>query len=262
MKTNHLFTGLLAAIIFCCFSCWEPHQELTDAQLKQGDSLAKAIDGIMRLADLFKTENSFPFSADTTLLYHIENCDSLGTMEVKQLAVNWFKHDLVGGTDYDLQTFYKIDSVKAAGKYIEYCDSLQIGDTKCSNAFAICKLQPDGNTNILVWALVTSSYEACPYSDVKTVYFSVVRGGIVSQTFMLGEYMVAGDAPASMERTISGKINADLTFVMNLYMEGDEDLDLPEIEITKEHYEFAIKEGKISLMMEKKNPPKKVKRKK
>ncbi len=261
MKTNQLFNSVSLAVALLCFSCGEQRTESKEDSIKTGDSVTKVLATVIPVLDFFNKKCPLPFAVDTTLLFHLENFDSLGTNEVKALTGNWFKHDLVAGASYDIETFYKIDSVKAVGKYKEYCDSLQIGNTKYANAYAICKLQADTNTAILVWTLVSSSYEACPYSETKTVYFTIVYGGAITQTFELGEYGTYADAPVSMVRTLSGKMNTDLSFIINVYQEGDEDMDLPTIEVTKEHYEFAIKEGKISLMMEKKEAPKKVKRK-
>jgi len=243
-------TGMILA------SCAEPQKSEITPEIKAAGPLDE-------LSAHFKTQNELPFSVDTTLLFRIVNCDSLGTNEVRQLNKNWFQHDLLSysGTAYDVSTFYKIDSIKASGTYAAWADSLEPGNTKSSNAYAICKIEADSNTTLLIWALATMSYEACPYSSSQAVYFSLVYRDSVTQTFLLGEYVSAGDPPVSMQRTLSGKMNKDLTFELNVYEEGDEDMDQPEINITREHYEFAIKDGKIGLVKEKKEAPVAVKRK-
>ncbi len=260
MRTRKLFLCiyLLAAILL--FSCTNTAEKQgSDKEMKK-DSLTQLSDGGF-IAAHFKTLNELPYSVDTTLLFHLEECDSLGTNEVKQLDKNWFGHDLAASAEYELKTFYKIDSIKAAGKYKEYCDSLEPGNTKSSNAATVCKIKVDENTTILVWSLLTSSYEACPYSVSVDIYFSVFQNGAVVQSFQLGQYISAGDPPVAMRRIVSGKMNKDLTFELNVYEENDEDMDQPELFLTKEHYEFAIKDGKVALLKEKKEPQVKIKRK-
>jgi hypothetical protein len=254
MKRN-IFIEMVLAFAFLFFSaCNSPKEnKMTDVQLKANDSLTKNTKKIVALCGKFKIQNSFPYKTDTTFLYKEEkSSDSLGTNEIKQLDINWFKHDLSDGVEYGLKQFYIIDSVKATGTYANWCDSLQPGNTKRSNAYAVCKLRPDSFTTVLVWTLITSSYEACPYSSSKAVYISVVYNGVIAQSFILGEYISAGDPPVSMRRIVTGKINSDKKFRINVYEEDDEDMDLPEINVTKEYYEFEIKEGKISLIKEKK----------
>lgn len=256
MKFSKLAFTLVSASFL--FSCTNSEHGSGEAVLKDSSTIAQ----VSPLLDLFKTENSLPFSADTTLFYTIENCDSLGTREVKQLDKEWFMPDPTAERDYDLEQFYKIDSIKASGTYASWCDSLEPGNTKSANAYAICKLKADEKTNILVWGLKVMSYEACPYAVTSLVYITILKDGAVTHSFALGEYFSAGDPPASLVRTRSGKINKDLTITRDMYEIGDEDMDQPEVTETREHHEFVIKDGKISLTKADKKPPVQVKRKK
>jgi len=258
MKTNRLSYGLFIAILFLLSSCKGPEAEKVFAEGAAKDSIPATLPP--GLVNLFKTQNALPFLADTTLLYNIENCDSLGTNEVKILAGKWFRHALAGGAEYDLSDFYRIDSIKASGNYAAWSDSLEPGNVKSSNAYAICKLDADSGNSMLVWALKTSSYEACPYFTQTMIFFTLIKSGTVTQSFMLGELLSAGDPPASMTRIVSGKMNKDLTFEMNVYQESDEDMDSPDIAILKEHYEFAIVYGKINSLKEERGTPQMMKR--
>ena len=171
------------AAIFC--SCGNPAQETQKTE--NIDSLILNNKLLEKSVGLFK-ETTLPFTVDTALLFKIEKGDSLGGFEVSTLAANCFKHDLVSGLDYDLKTFYHIDSLKESGKYAQYCDSLDIGMTKVSTAHALKETHLDANTLLLIWGLHTSSYEACPYSSTWSVYFTIVYKGDVKETFLLGEY--------------------------------------------------------------------------
>jgi len=258
MKTNKFTYSLCMAVLYFLSSCNTPEAEKKAYGSVAKDTVAAALPAA--LANLFKTQNTLPFLADTTLFYHIESCDSLGTNEVKILAAKPFNHALAGGSGYDLADFYRIDSIKASGNYAAWSDSLEPGNVKSSNGYAICKLDADSGNSVLVWALKTSSYEACPYFTQTRIFFTLVRNGIVGQSFILGELLSAGDPPASMTRVVSGKTNKDLTFEMNVYQESDEDMDSPEIAILRERYEFAIVNGKINLVKEERGNPKMVKR--
>lgn len=181
--------------------------------------------------------------------------------DVRALAASWYKHDLVSNVPYGLAEFYKIDSLKVSGGYPAYVDSLDIGQTKDSKAYAVCRLAYDSVTTLLVWALTASSYEACPYFSGQTVYFTVLHNGKIHESFLLGAYESAGDPPMSMERTVTGKINRDLTIELSLAAEHDKDMDQPEVEVTREEYRLDVKDGRISLISETKHGPEKVKRK-
>src|ERR1035437_9420392 len=208
-KPQKLFSAVcvFCAIIFLS-ACGNATKENTGAEKK--DSLVINNKQLEKSIGLFK-EATLPFMVDTALLFRLEKGDSLGEFEIKMLTANCFKHDLLSGLEYDLNTFYKIDSIKAAGKYKQYCDSLDIGMTKFSTAHALNEIQLDENTLILVWVLRTSSYEACPYSSTYAVYFTIVYRGNVGETFLLGEYVTWADAPVAMQRTVNGKLLTDGT---------------------------------------------------
>jgi hypothetical protein len=225
------------------------------------DSLQEATGQLRALADKFKTTKSLPYTVDTTLLLHIENYDSLGGSEVKLLAQNLFRHALAGDAPYDLATLCKIDSLKAIGKYAAWCDSLEPGNTKTANAYALCKLPADSAT-LLVWALTKGSYQACPTFATFAVYFSVLKNDKITQTFILGEYAVGADPPVGMERIVNGKMNKDLSFELNVHQEDDEDMDQPDIAVLDEYYKFALKNGLVTNVQEQRGTPQMVKRKK
>ena len=157
--------------------------------------------------------------------------------------------------------FYKIDSIKATGHYAKWCETLDIGMTKFANAYAICKLKIDSNTLALVWATYISSYAACPSSTSYTIYFTLVYKGNKGEVFMLGEYTTWADAPASMERTLTGKLLVDGTFEMNANeIQRDEDDSLVAATVSKAQYNFAIQCGLIKLVNEKKDSSQIIKR--
>ena len=224
------------------------------------DSLVINNDKLKKAATLFKN-GTLPVLVDTTFLFGIEKGDSLGGFEISALSANCYKHDLMAHLEYNLKNFFLIDSIKATGKYREYCDSLDIGMTKTSTAHALQEIQLDSNTLLLVWGLYTSSYEACPYFTTYASYFTVVYKGNVAETFLLGQYISAGDPPTAMRRTVNGKIQADGVIILDVTEINDQDMDLPEVNVIKEEYSFKIVAGEIKLVSEKKGSTQKVNRK-
>lgn len=257
MKINQL---ILLTTIITLASCNGPHK--TDAGPTAGaDSTLLPGEMDAHLLQKFKTTSTLPFTADTTFMFHMDKGDSLGTNEMKQLDGHWAVHDPWSEQDYILKEFYRIDSIKASGTYANWCDSLQPGMTKSSNAYAISRLVVNNTTQLLIWGIVTASYEACPVTTMQDVYVSVVIEGRITNTIRLAEYVSSVDPPVAMQRMATGVISKDLTVDVNVYEENDEDMDLPELSVTKEYYRFAIKDGKISKLSERKEAPVKVKRK-
>jgi hypothetical protein len=258
MTKIKLLVFALGAIVFlnsCGGSGKEnPSETKSDSLVINNKQLEKSVGS-------FK-EGAFPFTVDTTFLFKIEEGDSLGESEVRLLAKNIFKNPLTASTESNLGIFYKIDSIKAAGKYQEYCDSLQIGETKICTAHALKELHLDANTLILVWRIYTSSYEACPSSLINDVYFTIIYKGDVVETFTLGEYAVFADPPVASQTITSSVLLKDGTLNLSVQEINDQDMDSAKVEVTKSEYSFNIIEGRIKEGIKKVGDAKMVDRKK
>ncbi|MGZ3863722.1 MAG: hypothetical protein ACXVPF_10965 [Bacteroidia bacterium] len=251
-----LFLALGVGIVLS--SCGNPSKE-NSAEPKT-DSVSINNVGLQKRVSLFK-ETTLPLTIDTTFVFMSGNGDSLGGFEVRALARNIFKHGLSSAMEYDLNTFCKIDSIKEAGKYQQYVDSIDIGMIKVSTAHALNEFRLDQNTLLLVWGLYSSSYEACPSSESWTVYGTIVYKGDVKETFLLGECSSWVDPPVGTERMITSKITSGGIITTDLYQMNDQDMDSAYIEITRENYSFSIKGGTICVDSEKKMGAIKKKRK-
>ncbi|MGZ3864695.1 MAG: hypothetical protein ACXVPN_09880 [Bacteroidia bacterium] len=254
----HQLLALFAALLFSCSNPEKPKENSVIAEKK--DSLFVNNKELQKSVSLFK-ETSLPLTIDTTFIFMSGGGDSLGSFEIRALSANIFKHALSGGLEYNLNTFCRIDSIKEAGKYQQYIDSLDIGMTKVSTAHALSEFRLDSNTLILVWSLYSSSYEACPSSESWTVYATVVYKGDVKETCLLGECSSWVDPPVATERMITSKITAEGIITTDVYQMNDQDMDSAEVEIIREKYSFAVKDGFIKTLGEGKNPAVKEKRK-
>lgn len=255
MKKTALFALLVSAVVVT--SCGNGSKPAGDSAAGHAsDSLpaASLSTELAAVAAHFRTSDSWPYTTDSAKVDDITGlADSLSASEVKQLAQHWTKHALTDPGEWDTKEFYKIDSLKDKKAYGKYTESLDIGMTKYANAYALNKLTPDPKTTILVWGLWTSSYEACPFSDDKSVYCTVIRDGQVGETFLLARQMSAGDAPVSMGERDYGQLDKEGKLLINSRVENDEGEGT--IVIQKTAYTAQLTDGKLGAISETKEKP-------
>lgn len=235
--------GFITFFSFCLVSCnTEVKQENSNT-----DSPKSENETLIKLSAIFKKELTLPLNIDSVFLAQEHLGDSLGTNEIKLLTINSFQTDSNNGMTYELGEFYKIDSIKASGTYAKWCETLDIGMTKHSNAYAIGKIVIDKNIPLLVWAFTHSSYEACPWSSGTSVFCTILNPNETGESFLLGESFGAGDAPVSMRRETYGTLNTNGSLTLNT-KEVNDDADASESELTTENTEYLIKNGKVTLV--------------
>jgi hypothetical protein len=265
---NKLILPLLIVLLSSCGGNENENKNtkgtVTDTSLVKNDDTVvyyPLSDEVKQLVALFDSVHSFPYHFDTTLINGANKKDSLGTSHIKLLAFKWNDHALNNDLDYTLKQFYSIDSVKAKGAYEEWCKTLDIGNTKFANAYAINRIYINPETFLLVWALSTSSYEACPYFSGTSIYVTPVFKGQLQPCMYVAESMSAGDPPVGMDRLVTGTVNAEGRFTLHVEETHDEDMDAPKVEFTMEDYWLNLKDGIFVLEKEEKQKPKMVKRK-
>ncbi len=180
MKKLLFLVGSAAVLLF---SCGNPKKETTNN--------APAND---TLSVLFK-DAALPLLIDTNILYKLETFDSIKSNVINLLALEIDTSELTKDNLYTLNTFYKIDSLKTAGKYKQYCDSLDIGMPKNATAHALYKIKMDSNTTGYVWGIHYTSYEACPSTTTNTAFISVMHNKKITETFCLGNAFWFADPP-------------------------------------------------------------------
>ncbi len=91
--------------------------------------------------------------------------------------------------------YLSIDSLKMNGQYESYVKGLDIGEMKEVQAF-LYDTVAYANGKAYVWGLSYSSYEACPYYQGKSIFFTTVSNeGIYKNTIRILEISSGGDAP-------------------------------------------------------------------
>lgn len=210
---------------------------------------------------LFKDTSVFPFKIDSAYISTIHSDDTLIGTHVKVLMAKMSEHNLTSESSWDLETFFKIDSLKANKKYGEYVESLDIGMMKHSQIYPGHKLKLNPTTFLLTWQLVYGTYEACPYASGTTIFGTLVYKGEVVESFYLAEDMAAGDPPVGMEKTVHAIVAPDGTIDIKSFEIHDEDMDAPKVEHKKAAYTFQVTDSTLKLVTEKMEKPKMVKRK-
>jgi hypothetical protein len=91
--------------------------------------------------------------------------------------------------------FFKIDSLKAVGKYKEYVDHLDIGQTKESLAWIYDTLSY-ASGKLIIWGITYNSYEACPSYGGKKIFITTISNDDKNlNTVKLLEVSGAADPP-------------------------------------------------------------------
>ncbi|TND07148.1 MAG: hypothetical protein FD123_3293 [Bacteroidetes bacterium] len=260
MKLISISALVLSISMLCSCGGKEENSKTGDSAKTGGDTVAtvKLSPEMEALSARFKASDTWPYKVDSLRIEDITKADSLSAAEVKILSSVQAKHELTDAAEWDLKSFYKIDSIKSKNGYAKYCEGLDIGMIKYANAYALDKLVMDEHTTLLVWGLRTESYEACPYSHDKSVYFTIIRDGAVSGGFLLGRLMGAADAPVYMNAQIQGNLEKDGRFTLEARSinndEGSEDFEMLE----KARYTGQVTDGKLGAVTDVKEKPVKV----
>ena len=199
-------------------------------------------------------EEELPFKADETLLEKVTKGKILNGEQVQLLAASWAKGKESALVNFTLESFYKIDSLKTAGGYDAYLESLDIGMTKDNNAYAISRIKFDSENEILIWGIETSSYEACPYFHEADIFMTILYKGQIGESYLLAQDYSEGDPPVAMSRKIVGMVNAPNDITTELYEVNDEDMEMPTIEVTETKSTITVEGDKLIVKAKEKAP--------
>lgn len=187
-----------------------------------------------------------PFVIDSVFLEQVKGHDTLTRSSVKKIIQHLEQYDILD-IQYDLENFYEIDSLKAAGSYEEWKEGLDLGNTKYSDFYALNRIKIDEQNEYLLTALTEQSYEACPYHYGTWVFATLIHRGEIGKTFIIAEQSGGGDPPVSGHTTIYAEIKTDGTILMNYRDVSDEDMDAPEVELTTGKISIVLKSNNIEI---------------
>lgn len=158
---------------------------------------------------------ALPFIQDSAYLEELEMTDSssLTGDEVRFLSYNFVDSDLSYSAKSSIDDVLFFDSLRLNDAYDGYVEVLDIGMMKDAYAYVTENIKLDDSTNLLLWAIDFTTYEACPFFAGTTLYASVFRNNQVQSCTLIGETSGGGDAPYWSETYIRcsiehGKISA------------------------------------------------------
>ncbi len=238
------------ALLLVCISCAEKennsnHEVSNDAEIVQSDT-AEVLQDTMALEQEevtfpvhSKLEGDFkpislPYKLDSSDLEDMEVETRLSHEQVELLTTN-LDSNFAWEMEFELNTYYKIDSLKRAGAYEDYVASLDIGQMKNSEAYPVGYIELAPNKKLFLWGLEYGTYEACPFMAGTTIYGSIFENGVQTSTRVFAEAMSGGDPPSMMSKIIELKISEEgealiheLEIHTELADEGEDVVDMSE----------------------------------
>ena len=243
---NFYFLALFAVCLSCAEEESKPNQsEPSGEQVQENDS-SQALKDTLALE---VQEISFPvhdeLNGDFKLLslpYKLDSMDLEGleiegrlTFEQVELLTANLDSNFAWEMEYELNTYFKIDSLKRAGAYDDYVSSLDIGQMKNSEAYPLGYVELAPNKQLFLWGLEYGTYEACPFMAGTTIYGSVFENGVQKSTRVFAESMAGGDPPSMMSKVIELEISEmgealihEIEIHTELADEGEDIVDLEE----------------------------------
>lgn len=234
---------MTAFILFC--GCGNDSQEKEKKDEKEKPEKL-TITYSDELQSLFAMAESavYPYNIDTTLLDSVSTYDSLGGKQVEWLYTRLDTSELNESVEYEVKSFFEIDSLKQNGKYAHWADQRDIGEMKYGNAYLLHKLHVNDTTDIITWAVTYGTFEACPYASGSIIFASIFYNGKVSSCVLVGEDMAAGDPPVGMTRLVTGNIAQNGKISISLREVNTEDGEEGEVrEETNKKYNWTLKKG-------------------
>jgi hypothetical protein len=210
----------------------------------------QSIESANPIVNFFTHANSLPLQIDSSYFDQISDNDLkvLKTKQVKELTSVLNRHEAFDQMNWELKSFYELDSIKDAGTYEAYKENIDLAMTMYSDAYAYDKIQFDKETIGLIWLLSSSTMDACPFASGTIYFLSILHKGKITDCILIAESITAGDPPSGMSRYIYSKINKDMNihFASREIIE-EEDWDTGEmiIEENVNIYNAYVSKGKI-----------------
>ncbi len=109
-----------------------------------------------------------------------------------------------------------------------------------SEASAVQLISLDDSTDLFLWLVDYSSYEACPYSAGKSIYGSLFVNKEFRNTALIGDESGGGDPPVWGSTIITSEISSEVIKLLEVQEFGDEDENYEEV-ISRDEYHHLLK---------------------
>lgn len=256
IKRNHICAKVMSITLFSVFiilSSCNNNTEINEPTNEDSLSVEKPLnydEEINDIITLFQQNQDNNLIIDSIYIGKAEQTKEdkkLNGEQVNLLSSKFIDHEYTRNVSYDLTAFYMIDSLKNIGAYEDYVNSLDIGMMKIAEAYAldIYKLE-DKKTEILIWCIKYSTYEACPYAAGLVIFSTILFNGEITSGAILAESMSAGDPPSGMSRNIFGNISSNGMMEYEfIQINEDEDENGIISDTTSNSIKYSIIEGKF-----------------
>jgi hypothetical protein len=192
--------GLILSLSFFIFSCKE----------------------IGESSEAYFSKNISFSEKDLENLYDNIKLKSLEKEQVLDWSKNVLMIDSIDKIDYFVRDFLKIDSLKKAGKYLKYVDSLEIGMVMDSRAFFIDTLSYSKDSTLVLWALTQKSNLACPFFKRTSVFLSIFSNNMYSKTIEIAHSNYMGDPPNFYSSISESKIKNNSIIISRTLIQAED----------------------------------------
>ncbi len=201
---------------------------------------------------------SVVFETDSLLFDSLEADSSLAPLtasEVRELTGDFFDKDTLNDFKWIFGEFYRIDSLKKAGKYNEYVEHLDLGMTKDIAARKLKEVKLEDGSVFRIWTVKHGSYEACPFTSGSEIFATLVYEGKIKDCFLIGQELHSSDPPVWLTVDTYGSIYSNGLVKVDSKesnCEGEVDKNNVDIVLNKfEEISFVIRQGKTTNLVTK-----------
>lgn len=195
---------------------------------------------------------TLPLAIDTNFIMEVDTNNRIPYQQIRQLGTHVLPHDLSDGLFYDINSFCEVDSIKQAGHYADYLAKLDIGMTKIAISFKLGVIDMGNDTQLFIWGIHNSSFEACPYFAGTTIIGTLVNENKENMHFLLGELSGGGDPPATGTDEVTSYIDKEGTITVRGISIND-DLDVAGEDVKRQTLILKIENGSLMVLNSKKS---------
>jgi hypothetical protein len=188
----------------------------------------------------FRTAMQLPLTVDTCFILQSDCSNPLTFGELRKMKGTFADIEDSRQLQGILNDFCRIDSLRSLQKYQDYLDSIDIGMTREATAYKLGTIQLSPRSNLMLWGLNFSSYEACPLFAGNLVIGTITSSEGCTHV-PLGKIFSSVDPPVFFSEQLTSEIT-DKWIAINSTRVSDEDMDVPGEEKQTHCYTVQIRE--------------------
>jgi hypothetical protein len=220
---------LVPIVMIFCTSCSDSYFADDKSREKNADSIP-----------YFAGELRLPLKIDSSFIARADTAEPLRYNALRSMKAQFASIENDKQLQYFINDFCRIDSMKALGQYGKYAEGLDVGMMQNASAFRLGNIRLNDKTDLLLWRLHFSSFDACPFYNGTLIVGSLRRGNTYTH-LPLGKLYNSGDPPGFMTETLTSELTQDW-IAINTVTTSDEDTETPGEKKETRCYTVQIKE--------------------